>query len=121
MTLTTNTLLPQTTYGVPSGNYNGTSPAFIGNAIPAANYYAGQGSVQTARIQVSDFIGVITLQATLGDLHQQAAWFDVTTLGDGITALTDTVTLNMVGNFVWLRAAVTEFTGGSINSAIVVF
>ena len=121
MVLTNETLLPSTTYGVPSGNYNGSTPDFIGNAIPAANYYAGQGAVQTARIQVSNFIGVITLQATLGDLHQQAAWFDVGTYGNASSATTDTVAINMTGNFVWLRAQVTEFTGGTINTATVVY
>ena len=47
MTLTTETLLPTTVYGTPSGNYDGSSTAFIGNAIPAANFYGGQGSAQT--------------------------------------------------------------------------
>ena len=36
-TFTNETLLPVTTYGTPSGNYDGSSTSFIGNAIPAAN------------------------------------------------------------------------------------
>jgi hypothetical protein len=121
MVLSNKTLLPTTTYGVPSGNYNGTSPNFIGEAVPAADYYAGQGTVQTARIQVTDFMGVITLQATLGTLHEQAAWVDVGTYGSGITAITDTAAINIIGNFVWLRATVTEFAGGTVNSTTVVY
>ena len=121
MSLTTTTLLPQTTFGVPSGNYNGSSTSFIGNAIPASNYYAGQGAMQTARIQVSNFIGNIILQATLGDINEQAAWFDVASYGDIANATTDTTAINMVGNFVWVRAAVTDFTGGTINSTNLLF
>ena len=121
MSLTTSTFLPLTTYGTPSGNYNGSSPAFIGNAIPAANYYGGQGSIQTAVVTTTGFIGKITFQATLGDLHQQAMWFDLDTLGNGTTPLTSTTATNLVGNFVWLRVAVTEFTAGTVNSATVVF
>lgn len=119
MSLTTTTFLPLTTFGTPSGNYNGSSSAFIGNAIPAANYYGGQGSIQTAMVTVTGFVGKITFQATLGDLHQQAMWFDLATLGDGSTPLTSTTATNLVGNFVWLRAAVTEFTAGVVNSATV--
>lgn len=121
MSLSTTVFLPLTTFGTPSGNYNGTSPAFIGNAIPAANYYGGQGSVQTAIVTATGFVGKITFQATLGSLHEQAMWFDLATLGDGTTPLTSTTATNLVGNFVWLRVAVTEFTAGTINSATVVF
>jgi hypothetical protein len=120
-TLTNQALLPITTYGTPSGNYDGTSSAFIGNAIPAANYYGGQGSAQTAIIQTTGFVGVITIEATLNDWTQQALWFEVATYGNGVTPMTDTQAINMIGNFVWLRAKVTDFTAGSINSANVVF
>lgn len=120
-TLTTETFLPSTTFGTPSGNYDGTTPDFIGNAIPAANYYGGQGSVQTAIITTTGFTGVITFQATLGSLYQQAAWFDIATYGNASAPTTDTATVNLVGNFVWIRAAVTEFTAGTINSATVIF
>lgn len=122
MALTTKTLLPQTTYGVPSGNYNGTTPDFFGDAIPAASYYTVKsGSMQTAVITATNFVGVITLQATLGDIHQQAAWFDVATYGSTSTPTTGTTPVNLVGNFVWVRARVTEFTSGSIDSAILLF
>jgi hypothetical protein len=121
MTFTNESLLPQTTYGIPSGNYDGSSTAFIGNAIPAANYYGGQGSAQTAILQLTNFIGKITLQGTLNSWTEQAAWFDIDSYGDPINPTTNTQAINMAGNFVWIRAAVTEFTGGVINSATVVF
>jgi len=120
-TLTTETFLPLTTYGTPSGNYDGTSSAFIGNAIPAANYYGGQGSIQTAIIETTGFTGVIKFQASLESLYEQAAWFDIADYGNASVPTTDTVAVNLVGNFVWLRAAVTGFTAGTINSATVVF
>ena len=121
MAYTNETLLPSTTYGVPSGNYNGSNPAFIGNAVPAANFYAGQGVTQTAFIQVTNFTGVITLQATLGDIPEQAAWFDVDTYGNIDAPTTGTTALTEIGNFVFIRAAVAGFTGGTINSATLTF
>jgi len=117
MTFSTQTLLSLTTYGVPSGNYDGSTPYFVGNNVPAANFYGGQGSVQTATIQVAGFVGIITLQASLNDWVEQAVWFDIGEYGDGMTPLTDTTAISTTGNFVWVRIAVTEFTAGVINSA----
>lgn len=118
---TTETFLPLTTYGTPSGNYDGTSPDFVGNAIIGSSYYGGLGSVQTAIVTTTSFVGKITFWATLSDLHEQAVWFELDTIGDGTTPLSDTTTVNLVGNFVWIRTAVTEFTAGTINSATLVF
>lgn len=114
-------LLPLTTYGTPSGNYDGSSTAFFGNAIPAANYYQGQGSAQTAMISSTGFLGVLTIEASLNDWTEQAKWFTVTTYGNATVATTETVAINMEGNFVWLRAKVTDFTAGSIDSANVIY
>ena len=122
MALTTKTLLPLTTYGVPSGNYNGTSLDFIGDTVPGASYYTVKhGSNQTAVITTTNFIGVITLQASLGTVAEQDAWFDVATYGNSTTPTTGTTAINLVGNFVWVRAAVTSFTDGTINSANLLF
>lgn len=121
MIITNETLLPVTVYGVPSGNYNGSQTTFIGNAVPAANYYAGQGSVQTAVIQTTNFIGNIRIQATLNDWTEQALWFDVDSYGNATASTTETRAINMVGNFVWIRALVTDFTAGTINQANVLF
>ena len=121
MSLSTTVFLPPTTYGTPSGNYNGAESAFLGDPIPAAGFYGGQGSVQTAIITTTGFVGRITFQATLSSLYQQAAWFDLDTVGNAATPLTTTTAANLVGNFVWVRVAVTEFTAGTINSATLVF
>lgn len=121
MTITNETLLPTTTYGIPAGNYDGSSTYFIGNAIPAANFYGGQGSAQTAILEVTNFTGKITIQASLNDWTEQALWFDLDEFGDISNPTTDVTTINMLGNFVWIRAVVSGFTGGVINSAKVLF
>ena len=48
MILTTESLLGNTVYGTPSGNYDGSSTEFYGDPVIAANYYAGLGAIQTA-------------------------------------------------------------------------
>lgn len=109
-------LLPLTVYGTPSGNYDGSSTTFIGNAIPAANYYAGQGTVQTLTYNVANLVAVITIQATLQDNTPQAAWFDINSYGNASVPITGTQANSVIGNFSYLRAKVTNFTAGNITS-----
>ena len=121
MDITTKTLLNTTVYGTPSGNYDGSSQDFEGDPCVAANYYAGQGSIQTARIDVGNFVGVITLQATLNDTVESALWFDVYTFGDGSTADSLVTTSTVIGNFSYMRVHVTDFSDGTINSITLAF
>ena len=112
-------LLPATTFGTPSGNYNGNSTSFIGNAVPAANYYSGQGSIQTLTFTIANLVATLTTQATLSDDPTQPFWFEVETLTANIA--TNTVTYSPIGNFSWLRVAVTNFTAGNISVATVTY
>jgi len=113
--MTTLALLPSTTFGTPSGNYNGSSTSFVGNAVPAANYYGGQGSVQTLSFTVANLTAILTTQATLNDDPTLDHWFDVYALTANATS--NTATNSPIGNFSWLRVAVTNFTAGNITVA----
>lgn len=115
MTVTTSqTLLANVVYGQASGNYDGSSQLFYSNAVPAANYYGGNGSVQTLFYDLSGFVGTITIQATLNDLPSQAQWFDISERGDGLTPDTGYTSSTVTGNFSWVRAKVEGFDGGTI-------
>lgn len=115
MTYTTQTLVANVVYGTASGNYDGSSLDWYSNAVPAANYYGGQGALQTITYQLQDFVGVITIEATLNDAQISAPWFTVATYGDGSTADTGTIPVNVLGNFTWLRANITSFESGTIT------
>lgn len=112
----TQTLVSDVVYGTPSGNYDGSSTDWYSNVVPAANYYGGQGALQTIIYRLQDFVGVITIQATLNDLQDSAPWFEVATFGDGSTVETGTIPVNVLGNFTWLRAHITNFEAGTIQS-----
>ena len=112
---TTVTLLPATVYGTASGNYDGSSQDFYGNSLPAANYYAGQGNLQTLAYQLSNFVGIITIQATLENDTSQAKWFDIDTYGDGSTIITEYHPVSVVGNFAHIRAHIELFDSGTIT------
>jgi hypothetical protein len=113
---TTQTLVSDVTYGTASGNYDGSSQDWYSDAVPAANYYGGQGSLQTMTLRLQDFSGVIKIEASLNDLKDSALWFEVATHGDGSTLETGTFPINVVGNFTWLRAHITGFESGTIQA-----
>ena len=119
MAITTVTLLPSTTYGTPSGNYDGSSEDFIGDPQKAANYYRGRGGTQTIRWVYLRFQGKVTIQATLDNDPADSRWFDIAATGDSSTDDSTTITATyieaVVGNFVWLRAVVTNFKDGTIE------
>jgi hypothetical protein len=115
MTVNEEMLLPLTVNGVPSGNYDGSSLDFASDAVRAANYYGGQGSIQTATIRTQSFVGNVSIQATLNDQPSiEAAWFEVDTLtSPSPSSAIDGRTV--VGSFTFMRAQVTDFEAGSIS------
>lgn len=115
MTITNLEIIGLTTVGTPSGNYDGSTDHFISDPVKAVDYYQGQGSLQTVFIRVSDFEGTITLQATLDYNNELANWFDVYEYSSTSAVITDYVPVNLTGNFVWIRAVVTDYTTGTIN------
>ena len=116
-------LLPLTTYGTPSGNYDGSSDtAFDGDRQKAVAYYRSRRSTQSVRFQLSGFIGRIIIQGTLdSDPQGVDQWFDVYEYGDGSSMETGDFSQSLIGNFTWLRARVEEFTGGTITSVTLTY
>jgi hypothetical protein len=117
---TTQTMLSNVIYGQASGNYDGSSQLFYSNAVPAANYYAGNGSIQTLFYNLASFVGTITIEATLNDLPEQAQWFDISERGDS-TVDTGLTASTVTGNFSWLRARVDNFDAGIITAVYAVY
>ena len=114
-------LVGNTVHGTPSGNYDGSSLDFASDAVPAANYYGGQGSTQTITYRLQGFVGTIVMEATLNDLQESAPWFEIATFGDGMASDTGIFSDTIVGNFTWIRARITDFTAGTIESIIVAY
>ena len=119
---TTLELLPQTVYGTPSGNYDGSSTDFNSDRVVAASYYR-VANEQTLRFDLNDFTGVIKVQASLDDdpSSDDHNWFDIYTTPEDSSAITMFGSVNVRGNFTWIRCKVTGFDGGTINSFTVVY
>lgn len=112
-------ILSNVVNGVPSGNYDGSSLDFDSDGVKAANYYPGQGSIQTFLLNIQGFQGVITLQATLDQQWQAAQWVDIGEFDASSGAITTAYPIVVTGNFTWVRARVTDFQSGTINSVVV--
>jgi hypothetical protein len=122
MTVVAQSILSTTEYSVPSGNYDGSSQDWVSDAVKAANYYRGQGNIQTIIIQVTDFEGIMYIEATLDADAQTATWFNTYVYGDGSTTpLTDYHPASITGNFTWMRIRIEGFSGGTINSATITY
>jgi hypothetical protein len=119
MTTTTVTVLGTTVNGTPSGNYDGSSLDFVSDAAKSVGYYRGQGSLQTLIIQVTGFAGTIKIQGSLDEdptgIDSQIGWFDVYEYGDISSTITDYHPENLIGNFAWIRAVISNFESGTIN------
>jgi len=113
--ITTLPLLSDVVYGTPSGRYDGLSQDWTSVAVKAADYYQGRGGVQTVGFAVNGFAGKITIEATLDADAETAGWFDVLDFDDSTAQRSESV----IGNFVWVRARIVDFTSGTINSVIV--
>lgn len=103
------TILPTTTY---TG-----SATVTGNRFKGDGYYGRQDGLHTVAYFLNGFVGVVKIQATLVADPADTDWFDVTDTdhGDGSTIVTANVFKNFTGNFVWIRAVVTEFSSGTID------
>ena len=116
MTLNNETILDTTVYGQASGNYDGSSQDFFSDPVRAANYYGGQGAIQTATIRTSNFVGEIKLQATLNDQPSiQAAWFEIADYNNPSPS-SDVQGYTITGNFTFIRAEIIGFDAGTIDS-----
>lgn len=127
------TLLETTTY-----TYNDGVKTVTGPSVPGDGYYNRSDGIHTVQWSIVNFLGKIKLQASLNNDPTDADWFDiplgsllehtVDTTGKVSTILihhvlyteptTGSFVFNFVGNYVWIRANVSEWTAGSITSIL---
>lgn len=111
---------------IPETEYSGTA-AFSGDRQKGVGYYKSSSSTQSIRFQTDDFAGAITIQGSLdADPTEDSEWFDAyvfpgDSATDGSTAITTDYSITLTGNFTWLRATVSGFTGGTINSVTLTY
>jgi len=117
--ITTEAILNNVEFGVPSGNYDGSSQDWYSVPVQAANYYRGRGGLQTLTFQVQDFVGRIQVEATLDTVSETAHWFEIYAYGDLEIPITDYHPETLTGNFVWIRLNILGFDSGTISLATI--
>ena len=118
---TTRTVLGTTTYGVPSGNYDGSSLDFDSDGVKGVGYYRGQGSIQTVYQRLNGFRGIVVIQATLDQNWETANWVDVNTFDNTVAPVSGVYPVSLTGNYTWIRVNIVDFTEGQIDSITVVY
>ncbi len=121
MTVNTQLLISNVVHGVPSGNYDGSSQDWVSDAVKAAAYYRGRGSVQTLFYNLSGFVGEIHIEATLDFDTNNTNWVEVDLYGDSSTEITGYYSSTVTGNFTWFRARVQGFDSGTIGTVSVTY
>ena len=112
------TLIPTTTFGSSTGNYDGSSASFNSDKVKGDGYYGFSDGVHTVQTRVTSLVGTVKIQGSLKKDPADTDWVDVVTVNDsdGSTAITNSFLNNFTGNFVWIRVAVSSFTAGTINN-----
>lgn len=108
---------------------------YSSDPIKGDGYFGRSDGVHTVQIQLTDFAGKIEIQGTLASIPTEEDWFTVD-LGTGnssvdttgllkeenitfvsyFTFTTNIKSYNFTGNYVWVRAKVSEWTNGTVNS-----
>lgn len=103
----------------------------IGEKQKAGGYYGMADGFHTVQIQLSSFIGSVRIQGSLATDPIDDDWVDIRMALPGsndliseliyASAESPNVIYNFVGNFVWVRATVTNWTTGAINRILLNF
>jgi hypothetical protein len=115
-----NTPLTTSTTAVVYPNTATSTVVFISNKVKGDGYFGNSDGLHTSMfVSTTEFVGTITMQATLATEPTNSDWFNINDSTVTYTALnirnTSTVDIkNFVGNFVWVRGQV-QINQGSVE------
>jgi hypothetical protein len=107
----------ETTVAVVYPNTGTTTMVYASEPAKGDGYFGGSDGIHTAMYSATaNFIGTVTMQATLAAAPVESDWFNVvdtavtyTTYDNRISSTVDI--RNFTGNFVWVRAHVSIYSG----------
>lgn len=116
-------------------NSGTTALTFISNKVKGDGYFGNSDGFHSVQIALTNFIGRIEVQGTLANDPGSSDWVSLNLQSnrkyvDTTGALVETTTSsyryttsttvvlnnNFVGNFVYVRGKISEFTQGTVNS-----
>jgi hypothetical protein len=94
----------------------------VGNPYKGDGYYGRSDGLHTIQYALNGFRGTISIEATLAAEPEDEDWFTVysrshSTSGslDDSTLQRESVIENFTGNYVWIRAKVSNWADGTVN------
>ena len=104
-------LLPTST----TPTITGTPEDFIGEKVKGDGYYGFSDGFHTVAHFISDFVGTLEVQGALAANPAEDDWVTISTV-QGLTGtpFSENGSYNFTGNFVWIRAKVTNMEEGTI-------
>jgi hypothetical protein len=100
-----------------------TNETVTGEKFKGDGYYGRSDGLHSVQYTVTGFQGTIEMQATLAVDPADADWFTIT--GTNLTSTDDsgqyntgTHLYNFTGNYVWVRAYVSDWTDGTVNKIL---
>lgn len=98
-----------------------TTQSVTGDKFKGDGYYGRSDGFHTVQYNVSGFIGSIVMQATLAIEPTTDDWFTLSTTehvsaNDSSTEGDGGFVYNFTGNYVWVRAIISNWTDGAVSS-----
>ena len=100
------------------GTGSGTASVEIdGVVLKGDGFFNYSDGLHTVAHYLAGFIGLLEVQGALTDDPVEADWVTIAigTRDGRSVPITEDASYNFTGNFVWIRARVTEFTAGTIT------
>ncbi|MDA9938620.1 hypothetical protein N9C48_00750 [bacterium] len=94
----------------------GTTETVTGEKFKGDGYYGRSDGIHTVQYSISGFTGIVAIQGTLAIDPVDADWFTVYT--EAHSATTKVTAINFTGNYVWVRASITDWDAGTVNSML---
>jgi hypothetical protein len=125
---------------ISNSTFDGSTLTLTGDKFQADGYYGRADGFHTVQINLNNFSGEVKIQGTLAIDPSDSDWFDVVlssntnvsgtvdttgAISVGSTVSISSVTYaastlnanyNFTGNYVWVRAVIENWSGGTINS-----
>jgi len=112
------TLIPTTTVGTITGNYDGVSQLFYSDNVKGDGYYGDQDGIHTVSYSATALTATISMQGTLVGQPLESDWFDIADTAVSYDNTTNIQSVNFNGNFVWVRCKVDNFISGTIQKVM---
>lgn len=100
-----------------------TTLSVTGEQFRGDGFYSRADGFHTVQYNLNGFVGTVSIQATLASTPADSDWFTVngttiTSVDENSQYYTGSFVFNFTGNFIWVRAVVTNWTDGSVNSIL---